>query len=200
MLVWIVSDATVDGSKTGTSFKQALYFRQVGFNIHDVMIWKKDSISFPDPIRYPNAFEYMFIFSKGKPKTVNKICDRKNKWYGEVVHGTSRGVDGQTFRKSNDKKSTVAEYGERFNVWDQTTEKHNTTGHPAVFPLQLAKDHIISWSNKGDTVLDPFLGSGTTGIASYQTGRKFIGIEISKEYFDIAKKRIEEAEAQIMWI
>ena len=197
VVVWIVNDATVDGSETGTSFKQALYFNQIGFNIHDTMIWEKDTLMFPDAKRYPSAFEYMFVFSKGAPKTVNKICDRKNKWAGSKIHGTSRSVDGATFRKSNDKKNDVKEFGERFNVWHLSGEKHNTTGHPAPFPVQIARDHIVTWSEKGDIVMDPFMGSGSTGVACRQTQRKFIGIEISEKYFDIAKNRIENTPYQV---
>lgn len=104
VLVWIVSDSTIKGSETGTSFRQALFFKDVGFNLHDTMIWSKDSFSFPDTTRYYQTFEYMFILSKGKPKAIHKICDRKNKYAGRIVHGTSRNQDGTTFRKSNDKK------------------------------------------------------------------------------------------------
>lgn len=191
VIVWIVSDAMIDGSETGTSFRQALYFKECGFNIHDTMIWRKDTFTFPDATRYCQCFEYMFVFSKGKPKSVHRIEDRKNKWSGSAVHGTSRNVDGTTFRKSNDKKSNVKEYGVRFNVWDIPTEKNNKTGHPAVFPVALVRDHIISWSDEGDIILDIFMGSGTTGIACVDTNRHYIGFEISPEYCDIARKRIE---------
>lgn len=194
VVVWIVNDAVINGSESGTSFKQALYFKKCGFNIHDTMIWAKDSFSFPDKTRYGQAFEYMFIFSKGKPKIVNKIIDRKNKWAGTSVHGTSRNKDGTTFRKSNHNKNNVKEYGERFNIWKMPGEKANKTGHPAVFPLQLAEDHIKSWSNENAIVLDPFLGSGTTAIAADKTNRHYIGFEISEKYFDIACKRLDEAE------
>lgn len=138
----------------------------------------------------------MFVFSKGKPKTINKIMDRKNKWQGCKVHGTSREKDGSTFRKSNHNKTVVGEYGERFNVWSIPSEKNNKTGHPAVFPLRLAVDHIISWSNEGDAVLDCFMGSGTTGVACKKLNREFIGIEISESYYNIAKNRIEKTEIE----
>lgn len=192
VIVWIVSDATINGSETGTSFKQALYFKKIGFNIHDTMIWEKDTFAFPDKTRYRNVFEYMFIFSKGIPKTINKICDRKNKYFGATIHGTSRGKDGITFRKSNDKKTNVKEYGERFNIWKNPTEKHNVYNHPAVFPETLVNDHVISWSNENDVVLDPFMGSGTTGVVCKKNNRKFIGFEISKEYCINALKRIKK--------
>lgn len=191
VVVWIVNDQTVDGSETGTSFRQALYFKDIGFNIHDTMIWNKNNFSFPDNLRYGASFEYMFIFSKGKPKTVYKIRDRYNEYCGTTVHGTSRNPDGTTFRKSNHNKSIIPEYGERFNIWNIPPEKHNISNHPAVFSVQLAHDHIISWSKEGDVVLDPFMGSGTTGVATIQLHRKFIGIEINRDYFDYAKQRIE---------
>lgn len=194
VVVWVVNDGVINGSESGTSFRQALYFKEIGFNIHDTMIWYKDTFSFPDVTRYRQCFEYMFIFSKCKPKTVNLISDRRNKWAGSKVHGTSRVKDGTTFRKSNDKKSSVSEFGVRFNVWEQITEKSNKTGHPAVFPMQLVTDHILSWSNEGDTILDCFMGSGTTGKMAVLNNRNFIGIELDKGYFDIAEKRINEAQ------
>lgn len=192
VVVWVVSDATIKGSETGTSFKQVLWFMECGFNLHDTMIWEKDTFTFPDKTRYRQCFEFMFVFSKGKPKSINKIVDRKNKFAGTQVHGTSRNSNGDTFRKSNHNKSFVKEYGERFNVWQIPTEKKNKTGHPAVFPERIAKDHIISWSNEGDVILDPFMGSGTTGVACVNTDRNFIGIELDEKYFNIAKNRIEE--------
>lgn len=199
VVVWIVADATIDGSETGTSFRQALYFKSIGFNIHDTMIWHKDSFSFPESNRYPQTFEYMFVFSKGKPKTFNAIRDRKNKCFGMEIHGTHRQKDGTTIQRGQrwSDEMGIKEHGIRHNVWDFPSEKNNKTGHPAVFPFELARDHILSWSNKGDTVLDPFLGSGTTGLAALDTGRDFIGIEISEEYMRIAKDRIDEASAQI---
>lgn len=194
VIVWIVADATIKGSESGTSFRQALFFKEIGFNIHDTMIWCKDTLNFPDKTRYGNCFEYMFVFSKGKPKTINKICDRKNKWAGTKLHGTSRDANGETFRKANHNKGEVKEFGERFNVWNLPTEKNNKTGHPAVFPKQLVMDHIISWSNPGDIVLDPFLGSGTTAVAAVNTNRHYIGFELNEEYYDIACKRLDEVE------
>lgn len=190
VIVWIVNDATINGSETGTSFRQALYFKDIGFNIHDTMIWQKDTLAFPETTRYSPCFEYMFVFSKGKPRVINILKDRKNKCEGYVCHGTSRGVDGVTFRKSNHGKSVVGEYGARYNVWQISGEKNNKTGHPAPFPVSIARDHILSWSVKGDTILDPFMGSGTTGVACKETQRDFIGIEISEKYYNIAKERI----------
>jgi len=190
IIVWIVNDATINGSETGTSFKQALYFKEIGLNLHDTMIWEKETSPFQHNNRYINVFEYMFILSKGKPKTTNLIKDRKNKHGGTIIHGTQRQKDGSLIPHSRN-GFKIKEYGNRFNVWKINSEKANKTNHPAVFPLQLVSDHIKTWSNENNTVLDCFMGSGTTGIACKNLNRKFIGIEIDKKYFDIAKNRIE---------
>ena len=191
VVVWVVNDATVNGSETGTSFRQALFFKDIGFNLHDTMIWKKESCAFPESTRYYPNFEYMFVLSKGAPKTVNLIADRKNIWGGAAVHGTFRKKDGTLHgRSSTWKEVRCKDYGVRFNVWDITTEKNNKTGHPAVFPMRLAGDHIRTWSNEGDVVYDCFLGSGTTALAAWNLNRHFIGSEISKEYYLIASDRL----------
>lgn len=175
VVVWIVADATVKGSETGTSFRQALYFKEIGFNIHDTMIYLKNQLAFPDSTRYYNAFEYMFVFCKGKIKTFNPIKDRRNVSAGSVVHSTERCKDGSV-------RATKSCAGQTRGI--------ETEIHPAVFPISLARDHIISWSNEGDTVLDPFMGSGTTGVAAHLLNRNFIGIEIAEPFFNLAQLRI----------
>lgn len=193
VVVWIVADGTANGSETGSSFKQALFFMQCGFRLNDTMIWEKDSFSFPELVRYPQVFEYMFIFSKGKPKTFNPIRDRKNKHCGMAIHGTYRQKDGSTIPRGErwTDNGGIKEYGFRFNVWHIPSVKNNRTGHPAVFPESLVIDHIKTWSNKGDVILDIFLGSGTTALAAIKTERHYIGFEISNEYFKIAQQRIK---------
>lgn len=197
VVVWIVNDATVKGSETGSSFKQALAFMEHGFNLHDTMIWKKTTCSFPDRTRYYSNFEYMFVFSRGKPKKIHLLADRPNKWAGTYAHGTNRTKDGslKTISAiSSGSGRKVKNLGVRFNVWDSIPEeKNNKTGHPAVFPVALAQDHILSWSDVGDTVLDPFMGSGTTAVAAIKTGRNYIGFEISDQYCKIAQRRIAES-------
>lgn len=188
VVVWVVGDATIKGSETGTSFKQALYAMECGFNLHDTMIWEKTGM-LPTQDRYYAIFEYMFVFSKGKPKTLNLIEDKPNKAGGRVqkkdaVINKGKQVDGVgTFVRK--------EFGRRTNIWRVTIGKHGT-GHPAVFPLQLAYDHLVSWSNECDKVLDPFMGSGTTGVACVSLNRNFIGIELDEGYFNIGKQRILE--------
>jgi len=195
VVVWVVGDATIKGSETGTSFKQALWAKECGFNLHDTMIWNKGTFTAVGSLktRYAPVFEYMFIFTKGKLKAFNPIKDRKNKRFGELVHGTIRQKDGTTKDQVGKGIKKIAKYGQRFNVWEMSTEQSNLERcHPAQFPQNLAEDHILSWSNKGDTVLDCFMGSGTTGKMANHLGRNFIGIELDLEYFKIAEARINK--------
>lgn len=200
VVVWIVSDATIKGSETGTSFKQALFFKEIGFNLHDTMIWEKPTFTATGSlkVRYASVFEYMFVFSKGKPKSFNPIKDRKTQSRAKDKHGSIRQKDG-TMKPMSNRGKKYGEFGQRFNVWYMSAVVSNTerNGHPAQFPEHLAKDHILSWSNEGDTVLDCFMGSGTTAVACIKTNRNYIGFEISKEYCDIAEKRLQEAAAQL---
>lgn len=194
-VVWIVNDATIDGSETGTSFKQALYFKEIGFNLSDTMIWNKGSFTDAKSTlyRYPNVFEYMFVLTKGRNKAFNPIKDKENIHGGKITSVSKREKDGSI--SHIDKDRVITDIGMRFNIWEIPPVRNHDeqTGHPAPFPEQLARDHVLSWSNENDTVLDPFMGGGTTGVVCKQTNRNFIGIEISKEYFDIAEKRINSA-------
>ena len=200
VVVWIVNDATVKGSETGTSFRQALYFKECGFNLHDTMIWDKQAFTATGSlaVRYAPVFEYMFILSKGKPKTFNPIKDIKNKYAGRTLHGTIRQKDGGFRPASGAGKKKIAAFGQRHNVWHMTCArgKKDRSSHPAPFPEQLAADHIISWSNEGDVVLDPFIGSGTTAVAAKNLGRHYIGFDISEEYCDMARKRVADVEVE----
>ena len=188
VIVWVVGDATIKGSETGTSFRQALYFQSLGLNLHDTMIYQKHNFSNPSNNRYHQIFEFMFVFSKGKPKTFNPILDRPNVEAGKVGSwgkNTSRlanGLMAERTRKIN------KDFGMRYNIWRIKTEMKPL--HPAPFPESLAGDHIFSWSNVGDLVYDPFAGSGTTGLMAKNLGRKFFGSEISPEYAEIARRRI----------
>lgn len=186
IVVWVVGDQTQDGSETGSSFKQALYFMSLGFKLHDTMIYEKNSSSFParrNGKRYTQIFEYMFVFSKGKIKTGNLLCDKENKWKGYQSWGqnTAYDVDGNLKKVSSIKP--VPDFSPRTNIWRYTVGFNINKGkHSAVFPFKLAEDHILSWSNEEDIVFDTFLGSGTTMFAAMKNNRKFIGCEINEEY------------------
>ena len=194
VVVWVVNDATVDGSETGTSFRQALRFMEIGFSIHDTMIWDKGGFSAvgSTSVRYGPVFEYMFVLSKGKASSFNPIKDRKNSCVGSDPRSSAvREVNGD-LRPQRSLGSVIGEYGIRFNIWRVNPVCNVNNGHPAMFPESLARDHILSWSNEGDIVLDPFSGSGTTAKMAKHNGRRWIGIEVNPEYVEIAKKRLEQ--------
>lgn len=186
VVVWIVADKCINGSESCTSFKQALHAVECGFKLYDTMIWNKPSPQAPTEGRYYDVFEYMFVFSKGKPKSLNLIKDRVNKSYGMKANKESRSC--REHRKIIGSR-VIGKYSRRFNVWD-VSRGSNKTEHPAVFPYKLAYDHILSWSNEGDYILDPFMGSGTTGAAAKNLNRSFIGIEMDDKYYAVAKERI----------
>lgn len=201
VIVWVVNDATVDGTETGTSMRQALHFQSIGLRLHDTMIYAKDACPFPETNRYYPSFEYMLILSKGKPSTTNLIADKVNNRAGEQGGHSQREADGSIQPISKRKHGgvhIVKEFGVRRNVWEYSPGYGKSTAdkvayeHPAIFPEALARDHILSWSNEGDVVLDPFSGSGTTAKMAKHNGRRFIGIEINPEYVEISKKRLEQ--------
>jgi site-specific DNA-methyltransferase (adenine-specific) len=191
VVVWVVGDATIKGSETGTSFKQALYFKEIGFRLHDTMIYQKNSYPFPPSNRYFGVFEYMFVLSKGSPKTTNLIkvpcIGQKHK------SSTSRQKDGSIepmkYKMGHDTR--VDDNIWKLNVgYGKSSLDKISFNHPATYPEELAKRHILSWSNEGDLVLDPFAGSGTTLKMAKLLNRKYIGIEISEEYIPIIEARL----------
>ena len=196
VVVWNVADATINGSETGTSFRQALYFKDVGFNLHDTMVWIKPN---PMPVsetqkRYSSAFEYMFILSKGSPKTFNPIKEKSlnhGKTSGTSISGV-RNKDGSLGKKDVKIKKSILEEKIISNVFSfASAYSKESVFHPAPFPDNMAKKHLITWSNKNDLVYDPFMGSGTTAKCAIDYGRNWIGSEISKEYCVLANKRLE---------
>lgn len=196
IVVWVVNDATINGTETGSSFKQALKFKEKGFNIHDTMIFLKTN---PIPQiyrkRYTNVFEYMFVFSKGAVKTHNSLtipCMHAGlELKGTTYKNFSTGVQTRGKMANPVKNDKI-----RGNVWEYVVGKkavdQEAKGHPAPFPYDLAKDHILSWSNKSDIVLDPMCGSGTSIVAAYDLGRQFIGFDISEEYCELTNNRLRK--------
>lgn len=192
VVVWIVGDAVIDGSESGTSFKQALFFKECGFRLHDTMIYQKNSYPFPPSNRYFNVFEYMFVLSKDSPKTTNLI----------KVPTKGQGHKKSTFREADGSMSEGKyEFGKdervKDNVWiydvgfAKSSNDKISFEHPATFPERLAVDHIKSWSNENEIVFDPFMGSGTTAKMAQLLKRNWIGCEISPEYCKIAEDRIK---------
>lgn len=200
VVVWVVNDATIEGSETGTSFKQALFFRSIGFNLHDTMIFRKKN---PIPQiyrkRYNNEFEYMFVFSKGVVKTHNPLMV-------DCLHAGLE-LNGTTYKNYSKNEQTrekmakpVKDKKIKGNIWEYVVgkkqEDQEAKGHPAPFPCELVRDHIKSWTNQGDIVFDPMCGSGTTARVACEMGRQYLGIDISKEYCDLARERVKLIEDQ----
>lgn len=193
VVVWVVGDATIDGSETGTSFRQALYFMELGFNLHDTMIYEIANLQpRQNGARYEQGFEYMFVFSKGKPKTVH-VCrvPTKNKGMRSPRWARDNNQDSLIYSVNVTKGTKYAR-----NIWAYAVGGKNEHGadHPAPFPEALARDHILSWSNPDDLVFDPMIGSGTTAKMAKQTGRRWFGCDISEDYVAIARKRVAQAQ------
>lgn len=201
VVVWVVWEMVVDGSETGEAARQQLEFMRLGFKKYHTMFYKKTNFTIPTESRYYNQVEYMFVFSKGAPQTINLIADRKNKLI-EAHVAWGRAPHNGGYEKTPHRLRVTNDYGVRGNIWEYHVGLHGSTSdkiafeHPAIFPEALARDHILSWSNPGDVVLDPMCGSGTTGKMAVLTGRRFIGIDISAEYVELARERIAKVLAQ----
>ena len=191
VIVWNVNDKTDDGDETGTSMRQALHFKKLGLRLHDTVIYRKLN---PIPLthnRYEQEWEYVFVFSKGKPARWNPIL-KKNVTAGSEVNWSTRAVADNAARRSREEVTTTKEFSQRGNVFEYVIAKDQIGYHPAPFPTEFAGEMIRSWSNEGDIVLDPFSGSGTTAKMARELGRRYIGIEINPEYCEIAKKRLSQ--------
>lgn len=206
IVVWVVNDATHNGSETLNSFRQALFFKEIGFKIHDTMIYRKLNPMPNAGKRYQQMFEYMFILSKGSPKTTNiSLRERSNKCNDKRTYRKkkfSRNQDGEF----NENEYFVKEMVPDYNIWDFYVGGGNTTKdeiafeHPAIFPEELVKRHIDSWTNVGDLIYDPFMGSGTTSKMCILSNRNYIGSELSEEYCDIEKKRLLQLQTKLDFI
>lgn len=192
VIVWVVNDATVDGSETGTSMEQALHFRRLGLNLHDTMVYATTKPPL-NQSRFEPKWEYMFVVTKGKPRVWNPIKEpavnagksRKSITYREREN---------TLKPTHD-KTVYQDEKVIGNIWELNSGngKDDVTGHPAQFPLTLAMNHVKAWTNPGDVVLDPFAGSGTTLKAAQQLNRRYVGIEVNPEYVQIINKRLEQS-------
>ena len=202
VVVWVVGDK-INGGRSLTSFRQGIYFQEIGFTIHDIMIYAKKNTPFMRSNAYTNAYEFMFVLSKGKPKTFNPLKEKTvRNGYEMVVFNKGPDAINRKNLKELKKEKT------KTNIWKYAVGLGGTTSdkiafkHPATFPEKLAQDHILSWSNEGDLVFDPMCGSGTTCKMAFLSNRKYLGVDISEEYIHIAKTRLKEAqkERQMEWV
>jgi len=205
VLVWVEGDESDELGESGVSFQHALYFRnECSLRLHDTMIYMKAGASYPSQDKYYQCFEYMFILSKGKPKTFNPLKDRENRWYGQKWSKvrTRRQQDGSLSSQTWD-ADEGEKYGVRFNIWQYAVGAGNHGDpicheHPAPFPEALARDHILSWSSPGDIVFDPMCGSGTTLAMAHQEGRKWLGFDISQKYCELSERRVRNVTPSFM--
>lgn len=194
VVVWVVNDETKNGQESGTSMRQALHFQEIGLWLNDTMIYRTGKPPANCSVRYQPCWEYVFVLSRGKPKTFHPIKERCE-WAGHGTSPTQRNRDGDLIGNG---RRIIKDEKPRENIWEYKTGSGKTvcTDHPAAFPEQLAGDHILSWSNDGDVVLDPFNGSGTTTKMARELGRRYIGIDVNEEYCEIARKRIAQ---KLLW-
>lgn len=191
VVVWVVGDKIKKGNKSLTSFKQALYFQQIGFNVHDAMIYRKKNTPFMRTNGYTNCFEFMFILSKGSPKTFNPL-KVKTVRQGKEMLPFNKGADGINRKVLGELKPEKT----MTNIWEYAVGFGGSTSdklafeHPAIFPEKLAEDHIFSWTNNNDIVFDPMCGSGTTCKMAKKNNRHYIGCDISEDYVNLARKRL----------
>ena len=196
VVVWVVGDKIKNGNKSLTSFRQSLFFQEIGFNVHDVMIYRKKNTPFMRSNAYTNCYEFMFIFSKGKPNTFNPLKTKTVRSGKEklVANKKADGINKKVESVLNEEKTLT-------NIWDYAVGLGGSTSdriafeHPAIFPEKLAQDHILSWSNENDLVYDPFMGSGTTCKMAILNNRNYIGSEISEEYCKIIEERLKRYES-----
>lgn len=202
VVVWVVGDGIEDGGETGTSFRQALWAMGCGFNLHQTLFYDKTNGPPPDPTRYERNIEFMFVFSKGKPKTINLLKDKKNNWAGFTNFGQKK-VRNKNGDLEPRKNNIINDYGKRLAVWAYATGAGYTTkdrfaDHPAMFPEALAHDHIASWSNAGELIFDPFSGSGTVAKMAFQNGRDYLGFDCSEEYCELSRRRVRQAQPPLL--
>ena len=191
VLVWVVGDASDESGESGNSLRHVLAFKELGLRLHDTMIYEKNGASYPTHDKYYQVFEYMFVMSQGRPRVVNLLRDRRNLWDGSWGRRSRRDVRGNLIVGD---KTPSGEYGIRWNIWRYNVgkfgeEADRDRGHPAVFPLALARDHILTWTDANSIVCDPMAGSGTSLEAAKKLNRYSIGIEIEEKYCEIAAKR-----------
>ncbi len=199
IVIWVVGDKVKNGNRSLTSFRQAIYFQEIGFNVHDIMIYEKRNTPFMRSNAYTNCYEFMFVFSKGRPNTFNPLKTKTVRQGKEklVANKKTDGVNNKVWGELNPQKTLT-------NIWEYAVGLGGSTNdkiafqHTAIFPEKLAKDHIYSWTNEGDVVLDPMCGSGTTCKMAKLLKRNYIGFDISQDYVEIAKERLKLLDLQPM--
>lgn len=197
VVCWVVRDQIVDGGQTGTSFRQARYYMGLGFRLHNTLVIEKQVARGISRVRYGVSPEFVFVLSKGRPRSISLIEDKPNKFGGRLMRFSTRDRDGT---RSDTAKALIRPYSVRGNVWRYATGSRVTAkegfayDHPALMPERLAHDLIVSWSRPGDLVLDPFGGAGTTAKMALLSHRRYLSMEAHRPYHDLAVRRLAEAQ------
>ena len=188
----------------GIPWRVAFALQSDGWYLRQDIIWHKPN-PMPESVtdRCTKAHEYIFLLSKSqkyfydaeavKEKSTEESIARQRRGVSEI-HKNINGAPGQTPHSMNkprhlDKNRDVLTTRNRRSVWTVSTKPFKGA-HFAVFPEKLIEPCILAGCPKGGTVLDPFTGSGTTGVVTVKHGRNFIGCELNKEYLDMANARI----------
>jgi site-specific DNA-methyltransferase (adenine-specific) len=203
VVVWVVADGIGDHTESCTSARQKLFFREVGFKVYHTMVMARTGSRWPARVRYGDSLEYAFILSKGRPRTINLIRDKPNRKAGSVECSTRRPLIQRRRPLGSLRDKPISPCGVRPAIWSYPTGGRTTTkdgyacqGHPALMPEQMAEDHIFSWSRPGDLVFDPMAGAGTTCKMALLNHRRYLGFEVYKPYYELALRRMREAQEE----
>ena len=184
----------IDGIKAkdmvGIPWMLAFALRSDGWYLRQDIIWNKPN-AMPEPVkdRCTKAHEYIFLLSKSRKYYFNHEALKEPATYA----GNKRG-DRADSRRGTTMKSintNTGKYRNKRSVWNINTKAY-PDAHFAVFPSELPEFCILAGSKEGDTVLDPFWGSGTTGMVAREHGREAIGIELNPEYVKMSMKRFQQ--------
>lgn len=197
IVVWNVRELVMpDGFLRCLDAEHAAMFEAHGVHLREKLVWEKPSSGVGRFLgRHGISHEYILVMTRGKPsRRPTVLRDRPNKTAGEIYTKWRAGEEGW---KRTDGRVTVPSHGYRRTVWSCSVGKHHSATdfgraheHPAIFPLQLIRDLIKTYSSPGDLVLDPMCGSGTTVKAAVLEGRRAVGIEIHPPYAELARERM----------
>ena len=199
VVCWVVREEVVDGSESGEASEQRLFFRDLGFRLHQTIVMERYGSRARSPGRYGESLEYAFILAKGKPATVRLLRDRRNKTAGKLVTATHRYPDG-SYRVQ---RYEVDEWGYRKAVWYFAQGMHVATDpvarlHQAPMPEAMAEDLILSYSREGDLIFDPFAGVATTAKMALLNHRNYFGYEINAIYHARGEERLRAARMEYL--
>ena len=192
---------TENGGRSLYVFKLVIEIvENVNFKLIDEFCWTKNAFPGGYKGKFKNALEPVYHFAKSKPSEIifNPIaCGTPMKQesiartYRKQCGAPSNGSRMTGMNTTNIRNLELARPSNVININNVSNQFTDKQKHPATFPTGLVEFFVKSFSSESSTVLDPFMGSGTTGVVCKNLNRNFIGIEIDKEYFEIAKQRIE---------